>query len=193
AMPVPQVARLLGGSPWEPFVAEFADSTPTDVVVYDVGLTDVVARPFSYISDVSRQLFISDESATDHTVVPEGGQLLQGIAYLSDRFEDETERRAYLDRRTAEMEDTFDRYYPGWRDKIAVKRVSKKAMVSSVKNVVSNRLLPVRLEHVPFYFCGDGCEGKGELAERAFSSARAAAQQLLAEVRELELQPVGVI
>jgi hypothetical protein len=63
-----------------------------------------------------------------------------------------------------------------------VKRVSKKAMVSSVKNTVENLLLPIRVENIPFYFCGDGCVGKGELAERSFSSARSVAQMILHEV-----------
>jgi len=58
-------------------------------------------------------------------------------------------------------------------------------MVQSVKHTADNRLLPVRLESVPFYFCGDGCEGKGELAERAFSSARKAAGLLAAELKPL--------
>lgn len=186
AMPVQQVVKLLRGTPWEPFLAEFEDVTPTEVLVYDIGLSEVVARPFSYISDMDRKLFISDVSATDHTVAPEGGQLLQGIAYLPDRFADEEERKAFLDAKTAEMEAAFDRHYPGWREKTVVKRVSKKAMAASVKNIVGNRLLPVRVENVPFYFCGDGCEGKGELAERAFSSARAAAKALLAEANKAE-------
>jgi len=193
AMPVQQVIKLLRGTPWEPFLADYEDVTPTEVLVYDVGLSAVVARPFSYISDMNRKMFISDVSATDHTVVPEGGQLLQGVAYLSDDFASDEERKQFLDEKTAQMEALFDTHYPGWRDHVAVKRVSKKAMVSSVKNVVTNRLLPVRMEHVPFYFCGDGCEGKGELAERAFSSARAAAKRLLAEARKERRQPVGSV
>ena len=80
------------------------------------------------------------------------------------------------------MEALFDKHYPGWRDAVAVKRVSKKAMVQSVKNVAGNKLLPVRVESAPFFFCGDGCEGKGELAERAFSSARKAAELLVADL-----------
>ncbi|MNR25315.1 hypothetical protein D3C85_1424580 [compost metagenome] len=82
------------------------------------------------------------------------------------------------------MEALFDRHYPGWRDVTAVKRVSKKAMVSSVKNISTNRLLPTRVENIPFYFCGDGCTGKGELAERAFSSARSAALSIVQEVEQ---------
>src|SRR5690606_761889 len=118
-----------------------------EVMVYDVGLSRVVARPFSYISDLNNKMFITDVSATDHTLVPEGGQLLQGVAYLADEgFENEGDRKAYLEERTAAMEALFDRHYPGWRDEIAVKRVSKKAMVQSVKNVSGNRLLPVRIE-----------------------------------------------
>ena len=179
AMPVQQVVKLLKGTAWESFLAPYEHNTPTEVLVYDVGLSRVVARPFSYISDMNHKLFISDVSATDHTIVPEGGQLLQGIAYLHDEYADETERKTYLEQKTAQMERLFDRHYPGWREAIAVKRVSKKAMVASVKNVITNRLLPIRIENVPFYFCGDGCEGKGELAERAFSSARAAAKLVL--------------
>src|SRR5690606_10458515 len=187
AMPVQQVVKLLKGTAWEPFVPPYGNNTPTEVMVYDVGLNKVVARPFSYISDMNNKLFISDVSATDHTLIPgEGSQLLQGVAYLKEEgFADEEERKAYLEDRMRKMEELFDKHYPGWRDAIAVKRVSKKAMVQSVKNVAGNRMLPIRLENVPFYFCGDGCEGKGELAERAFSSARHAAQTLLKEAEEL--------
>ncbi|WP_141333784.1 FAD-dependent oxidoreductase [Paenibacillus sp. tmac-D7] len=182
AMPVQQVCKLLKGTPWEPFLAPYENNTATEVMVYDVGLKEVVARPFSYISDMDNKLFISDVSATDHTLVPEGGQLLQGIAYLNDAFADETERKAYLDKKTQQMEALFDRYYPGWREATEVKRVSKKAMVASVKNIAGNRLLPTRLESVPFHFCGDGCQGKGELAERAFSTARQAAKAIIDEL-----------
>ncbi|MDD9268680.1 FAD-dependent oxidoreductase [Paenibacillus sp. GCM10023248] len=184
AMPVQQVVKLLKGTAWEPFLATYESNTATEVMVYDVGLSQVVARPFSYISDMDNKLFISDVSATDHTLVPEGGQLLQGIAYLSDRFDNEEERKTYLDNKNKQMEALFDKHYPGWRDVTAVKRVSKKAMVSSVKNIASNSLLPTRVENVPFYFCGDGCTGKGELAERAFSSARTAALAVIQEVQQ---------
>ena len=188
AMPVQQVVKLLKGTPWEPFLAPYERNRPTEVMVYDIGLSRVVARPFHYISDLDGKMFITDVSATDDTLVPEGGQLLQGVAYLADdHFEDEERRKAYLDERLAGMEAMFDRHYPGWRDHVVVKRVSKKAMVQSVKHTVDNRLLPVRIESVPFYFCGDGCEGKGELAERAFSSARRAAELLAAELKPLAL------
>ncbi|PZE22706.1 FAD-dependent oxidoreductase [Paenibacillus xerothermodurans] len=183
AMPVQQIGKLLKGSPWEPFMVPYESNTATEVMVYDIGLKRVVARPFSYISDMDNKLFISDVSATDHTLVPEGGQLLQGIAYLSDGFADEEERKAYLDSKTKQMEALFDHYYPGWREETAVKRVSKKAMVASVKNIATNRLLPTRIDHVPFYFCGDGCVGKGELAERAFSSARQVAKAILEDMK----------
>lgn len=184
AMPVQQVVKLLRGTAWEPFLAPYESNTATEVMVYDVGLSRVVARPFSYISDMDNKLFISDVSATDHTLVPEGGQLLQGIAYLSDRFDNEEQRKAYLEEKNLQMEALFDKHYPGWRDVTAVKRVSKKAMVSSVKNIATNNLLPIRVENVPFYFCGDGCTGKGELAERAFSSARTAALSIVQEVQQ---------
>src|SRR5690606_33948430 len=123
---------------------------PTEVLVYDIGLSEVVARPFSYISDMDRKLFISDVSATDHTVAPEGGQLLQGIAYLPDRFADEEEGKALLDAKTAEREAAIVPQYAGWRGKSVGKRVSRKAMAASVRNVVGRRLRTVRVENVPF-------------------------------------------
>jgi protoporphyrinogen oxidase len=179
AMPVQHVIKLFAGSPWEPFFADYEDGTPTEVAVYDIGLRTVVARPFSYISDMDKKMFISDVSATDDTVAPEGGQLLQAIAYLDEVHKNDDERKEYLDHQLAQIESLFDAHYPGWREATVVKRMSKKAMVSSIKNVVHNALLPTRLDHLPFFFCGDGCVGKGELAERAFSSGRDAAQHLL--------------
>jgi len=184
AMPVQQVIKLLKGTAWEPFFVPYENNTPTEVMVYDIGLDKVVARPFSYISDMDNKMFITDVSATDHTLTPIGGQLLQGIAYLNDNFEDEEERKAYLENKQIQMEKLFDTYYPGWQEAVAVKRVSKRAMVASVKNINSNNLLPTKVENVPFLFCGDGCEGKGELAERAFSSARLAAQTILNELKQ---------
>lgn len=186
AMPVQQVVKLLKGTAWEPFLAPYETNTATEVMVYDLGFKHVVNRPFHYISDMDNKMFITDVSATDHTLVPEGGQLLQGIAYLNDHFDSEEERKAYLERKTKQMEHLFDTYYPGWQEATEVRRVSKKAMVTSVKNIESNALLPNRIENVPFYFCGDGCSGKGELAERAFSSARQVAKSILSEVKELQ-------
>lgn len=183
AMPVQQVVKLMKDTPWEPFMQPYANNRATEVMVYDLGLETVVAKPFSYVSDMNHKMFISDVSATDQTLVPEGGQMLQGVAYLYDaEFENEDARKSYLDEKLTRMEELFDRHYPGWRDKILVKRVSKKAMVQSVKNVKGNKLLPVQVDNVPFYFCGDGCEGKGELAERAFSSARHVADIVLNDV-----------
>jgi len=173
AMPVQQVVKLLKGTPWEPFLAPYENNRPTEVMVYDIGLSRIVARPFSYISDLDNKMFITDVSATDDTLVPEGGQLLQGVAYLADDiFESEEQRKAYLDERLAGMEALFDRHYPGWRDHVVVKRVSKKAMVQSVKHTADNRLLPVRLESVPFYFLRrrlrrQGRAGGARLLERA--------------------------
>lgn len=181
AMPIQQVCKLLESSPWSGPLEPYKDNSCTEVLVYDIGFSKVVARPFHYISDMDNKVFISDVSATDYTVVPVGGQLLQGIAYLNDDFADEAEKKQYLDSKTQQMEALFDTYYPDWREHTEVKRISKKAMVSSVKNIHTNKLLPSKLPGVPFLFCGDGCEGKGELAERAFSSGRAAAQMLLAE------------
>lgn len=182
AMPVQQVVKLLRGTPWEPFMDKYQDSKPTEVMVYDVGLSQVVARPFSYISDMDQKMFITDVSATDHTLVPDNGQLLQGVAYLNDEFDSDQTRKLYLDQKQEAMEELFDKHYPGWRDALTVKRVSKKAMVSSVKNIEGNELLPNRVENVPFYFCGDGCVGKGELAERSFSSARNVARLIQQEL-----------
>lgn len=181
AMPVQQVSKLLESTPWSASLAPYKDATSTEVLVYDVGFSKVVARPFHYISDMDNKLFISDVSATDHTVAPEGGQLLQGVAYLNDMFIDEDMKKSYLESKTQQMECLFDSHYPEWREHVAVKRISKKAMVASVKNIHTNRLLPNRIQDVPFLFCGDGCRGKGELAERAFSSGRAVAQLLLTE------------
>ena len=186
ALPVQQAAKLLTSTPWESYLTPYENSTSTEVLVYDVGFSKVVARPFHYISDMDNKMFISDVSATDHTVAPESGQLLQGIAYLSDDFESEEERKTYLDQKASQMEALFDQHYPGWREFVEVKRMSKKAMVASVKNIASNQLLPNTIQGVPFYFCGDGCTGKGELAERAFSSARHVAKTILEQLNKPE-------
>lgn len=63
AMPVQQVVKILNGTPWEPFMADYEHNTSTEVMVYDIGLNRVVGRPFSYISDMDNKMFITDVSA----------------------------------------------------------------------------------------------------------------------------------
>ncbi|GJM80591.1 hypothetical protein HMSSN139_30870 [Paenibacillus sp. HMSSN-139] len=56
AMPVQQVTKLLENTPWASTLEPYKDSTSTEVLVYDVGFSKVVARPFHYISDMDHKI-----------------------------------------------------------------------------------------------------------------------------------------
>ena len=99
--------------------------------------------------------------------------------------------KAYLEERMNGLEAMFDKHYPGWRDAVVVKRMSKKAMVQSM-NVTGNRLLPVRVENVPFYFCGEETVARARASwpNGRFPSARRAAKLSEEVAREKAALPV---
>jgi 15-cis-phytoene desaturase len=167
-IPPKELATLFAETPHVKLFEEYARYVPTQVVVYDVGLSERIASPFTYIYHKSDRVFITDISYYDTTCVPEGGQLMQAVAYLNE--EEIAENKA--DQKIAVIESVYDKHFPGWRDRLVAKRVSKKAVVQEIKCIDDQRLMPVKfysLQNV--FFAGDWCRGEGQLSELSFSSA----------------------
>jgi phytoene dehydrogenase-like protein len=167
-VPPKELLTLFDGSPYVKLFEEYARYVPTQVVVYDVGLSERIPSPFTYIYLKSERIFITDISYYDTTCVPEGGQLMQAIAYLNE----EEIAAGKADEKIAAIEAVYDKHFPGWRERLVAKRVSKKAVVQEIKCIDDQRLMPVKFYSLPnAYFAGDWCQGEGQLSELSFSSA----------------------
>lgn len=167
-IPPKELLNLFGETAFKKYFEEYTRYTPTQVVVYDVGLSERIASPFTYVYHKGERVFITDISYYDRTCVPEGGQLMQAIAYLNE--EEIAANKA--DEKIASIEQVYDKHFPGWRDRLVAKRLSKKAIVQEIKCIDDQRLMPTKFYSLPnAYFAGDWCQGKGQLSELSFSSA----------------------
>lgn len=168
-IPPKELTRLFASTPYEQTFAEYSNYLPTQVIVYDVGLSKRIETPFTYIYHKGERIFITDISYYDTTCTPEGGQLMQAIAYLN---RDEVGNKEIVDQKINNIETIYDKHYPGWRDRLVVKRLSKRATVQEIKCIDDQRLMPVKFYGLSnAYFAGDWCKGNGQLSELSFSSA----------------------
>jgi 15-cis-phytoene desaturase len=167
-IPPKELHQLFADTPYESTFEIYRNYSSTQVVVYDVGLKERIPSPYTYVYQKEKKVFITDISYYDTTCIPEGGQLMQAIAYLND--EEAAANKA--NEKVADIESVYDKHFPGWRDQLVAKRISKKAVVQEIKCIHDQKLLPVKLYSLDnVYFAGDWCQGEGQLSELSFSSA----------------------
>lgn len=187
-IPPSELKTLFASTALEGLFDEYAAQQPDRVVVYDIALKTRIEAPNTYIYHRPSRVFVTDISHYDPTCVPEGAQLLQGIAYLN-----ETERlENRIDAELAAIEAVYDRHFAGWRDLLVTKRISRQAVVQEIKCVDDQRLMPVKFYALQnTFFAGDWCQGEGQLSELSFSSAFAATDRVMRNHRSGRI-PVGV-
>lgn len=179
-IPPKDLATLFAETKYSSLFDEYNQYSPTQVVVYDVGLSKRIPSPYTYIYHKQERVFITDISYYDHSCVPEGGQLMQAIAYLNE--EEIAEGKA--EEKVAAIETVYDKHYPGWRDVLVAKRLSKKATVQEIKCIDDQRLMPTKFYSLPnVFFAGDWCKGEGQLSELSFSSAYEVTSRILKHVK----------
>jgi 15-cis-phytoene desaturase len=187
-VPPKQLVELFGETPYLHLFEEYNRYGSNEVVVYDVGLQRRISSPYTYIYSRQVRAYITDISYYDRTCVPEGGQLLQAVAYLNPA---EAEQGA-ADEKLLQLEALYDRHFAGWREVLEAKRVSKRATVQEIKSIDDQRLMPVKLHSLAnAYFAGDWCEGEGQLSELSFSSAYRVSERVLGERSVLPSLAVG--
>lgn len=169
AIPPKELLKLFTGTKIEHAIQQYAQYTPTVVFVYDVGLRERIDVPYTYIYDKKNKMFVTDLSYYDETCVPEGGQLLQATAYMK---ESDLGNKAAIEEIKQKIEQLFDKQFPGWRDQLVVPRISQRAVVQEIKWNMTQKAMPVYFMPIRnVFFCGDWCEGQGQLSELSFSSA----------------------
>ena len=169
AIPPKELLKLFVGSNIEHILKQYANYDPTVVFVYDIGLKERIDVPYTYIYDTKNRLFVTDLSYYDETCVPEGGQLLQATAYLK---QSDIGNKAALEEIKQKIENLFDKQFAGWREQLVVPRISQRAIVQEIQwnmtqQAMPHYFMPIRNS----FFCGDWCEGQGQLSELSFSSA----------------------
>lgn len=176
-IPPKELTQIFSETPYEQTFSIYANYHPTQVIVYDIGINKRIETPFTYVYHKEDRIFITDISYYDPTCTPEGGQLLQAIAYLN---QDEVGNKEIVDQKVKDIEAVYDKHFPSWRDRLVTKRLSKRATVQEIKCIDDQRLMPVKFYGLAnAYFAGDWCQGKGQLSELSFSSAYEATSRIM--------------
>ncbi|HYM15236.1 MAG TPA: FAD-dependent oxidoreductase [Dehalococcoidia bacterium] len=138
----------------------------------DLGLSRVLRDDLYLAFDIERELYYSVHSDATPDLAPPGGMLLHCIAYLSP--EDAASERL-LDARHAELLGGLDRFFPGWRDAVAVERTLRNARVSGARQTPAQQgaaRVPQRSSSAEnLYFAGDARDLPYNIGELSLASA----------------------
>lgn len=176
AVPPKELGKIFEGTPLASSIAPYLLHRPNYVLVYDIGLKKRIDTAYTYIYDKNAKVFLTDISAYT-PCTPEGGQLVQAIAYL--KSEEVGDRELALKRKEA-IQALFDKHLPGWRDELVAQRYTEKAAAQELKVEDDQQLMPVQFHACSnAFFSGDWVEGVGQLSELSFSSGYEAATRVL--------------
>ncbi|WP_428912526.1 FAD-dependent oxidoreductase [Niallia sp. Krafla_26] len=176
-IPPAELVKVFEGTKIEHLLQHYAHYDASYVFVYDIGLKTRIDTPYTYIYDKKNKIFITDISYYDESCVPEGGQLLQAIAYLK---QDELGNKERIDKHQEKIEQLYDKHFPGWREELTVPRISKRASAQEIKWTMEQQAMPILIpDYRNLFFAGDWCQAKGQLSELSFSSAYEASKLVL--------------
>lgn len=175
-VPPGELTNIFGDTGQVHLFEEYSRYHSNEVVVYDIGLSERIGSPYTYIYNKAERIFITDISYYDESSIPPGGQMLQAVAYLNQ----EEMSQGVADQKLLRIEELYDKHFAGWREVLVAKRLSKRATVQGIKCEDDQRLMPVKFYSLHnAYFAGDWCEGEGQLSELSFSSAHEVTNRIL--------------
>ena len=146
-------------------------ASPVVAACLDVALSTLPVKETTFALGIDQPLYFSVHSAWAQ-LTPRGGALLHAMKYRGDGTAPASEH---------ELELLLDQLQPGWRD-LVVHRRYLPAMV--VSNALHKPRTPRPTPETPIrglYVAGDWVGEQGMLSDAALSSARAAAQAIIAE------------
>lgn len=181
ACPPKELAKIFEGTPLAQSMAPYLLYKPNMVLVYDIALKNRIEIPYTYIYDKNSKVFLTDISHYDPTCTPEGGQLIQAVAYLKS---EEVGDREHAGMRKDAIQSLFDKHLPGWRDELVAQRYTERAAAQEIKVEDDQKLMPVQFHACSnAYFAGDWVQGVGQLSELSFSSGYEAGSRVLERVK----------
>lgn len=174
------------GSPLAAELSQWSKLQDVRAACIDLGFNRIVRDDLTFIYDIESDLYYSMHSATAPDLAPAGGQLLHAMAYLSPG---EAADDTLLAQRKEQLIAGLDRFFPGWRDAVAVERTLPNARVVVARNTAqqfTRNRVPLRSTTAAnLYFAGDGRDLPLNLSELCLASAMEAADAI---TRDL---PVG--
>jgi protoporphyrinogen oxidase len=174
AIPPAELKRVLGEK--LSLSEDMTNIKSNNVLFYDIGLSEKIETNYSYIKDWDSRVFITDTSHYDPAVAPENGQLISAVAYLSDNSTID-EKKVLED----EICGLFDKFYPGWRDKLITERKSKSAVIQEI-SPTSGKSMEIRSSSLSnVFFVGEWTKTEGSLSEKSVQSAYACLEELIKE------------
>jgi phytoene dehydrogenase-like protein len=176
-IPPKELSKVFANTKIEHYVNQYKQYLPAYVLVYDLGLANRLEVPYTYIYDRENKIFITDISYYDTHCVPEGGQLLQAICYLTQQ---EVENKESVEMYKGKIEELYDKHFAGWREQLVVPRISVRAVAQEIKWTMNQKAMPLYFsDYRNLFFAGDWCEGEGQLSELSFSSAYKSSKLIL--------------
>jgi phytoene dehydrogenase-like protein len=146
------------------------EATPLVAACLDVALSKLPVKDATFALGIDRPLYFSVHSSWAQ-LTPRGGALAHAMKYRGDGTAPASEQ---------ELESLFDQMQPGWRDFVVHRRYLPSMTVSNALHKPGVRRpapdTPIR----GLYIAGDWVGETGMLSDAALSSARAAAQAILA-------------
>jgi 15-cis-phytoene desaturase len=177
AIPPKELKKIFAETSASHYMEHYAQYDPSYVFVYDIALKERIEVPYTYIYNQEEKMFITDISYYDETCVPEGGQLLQAIAYMKPG---DIGNKMTSEAIQSKIEKMYDKHFKGWRELLVVPRISKRAMAQEISWNMKQLPMPVVMPNLRnTYFSGDWCEGEGQLSELSFTSAYKATSLIL--------------
>ena len=166
----PELAEA--GSPLRQELERWQGLEDVRALCVDLGFSRGLRTDLTLIFDAERDLYFSLHSEVTPDLAPEGGQLLQAMAYLSP---EEASDDAANEERYHALQDGLDRHFPGWREAAIVQRTMRNVRVTSVRRTPEQQAaacVPARSQTAEnLYYAGDARDLPYNLTEICLASA----------------------
>lgn len=174
--PPKELGKLLGN----PYLADefrsYLNQPAQYVFVYDLMLSKKMRGDVSNLLDLDGGLYLNDYSINNPSSVSTGGQLINGLKFLSEQ---EQLDDSHAQGSQSAVENLLHKVYPGWEKYVVGKRIIHRAMVNGIARRTNAKLLPLQSRTVQgLYLVGDSTEGCGALGMPCYDSAKKVADML---------------
>ncbi|MFC4099149.1 phytoene desaturase family protein [Paenibacillus xanthanilyticus] len=175
-VPPRELGKLFGDSSLADEFGDYVNQPAHYVFVYDLMLAKRLRGDIGNLLDLDGGFYINDYGLNNPSSVPAGGQLVNGLKFLSAREQQDDDHGKGSQ---AAFETLLHNVYPGWEKHVVHKRIIHRAMVNGIARRTNAKLLPLQSRAVRgLYLVGDSTEGSGALGMPCYDSAKKVADLL---------------